>query len=899
MSWFSAARTRLHLLIARRAAESRIDEEVRFHIEMETSRLVRDERLVPEEARRRALANFGGVTQHSETLREGRGLGWLSGLSLDMKLGGRMLAKYPGITLVGGVAMAFAIWFGSVVFEMLGLFLYPKLPLPGGARIVQVFNWDTKENTPEKRAMYDFVAWRDEVRMIVDLGAWRDVARNIAVPGGETRQVLIAEMSASGFAVSSAKPLFGRTLHAGDERGDAPAVVVLGYEVWRDRFGSDPAILGKSVKIGDSFASVVGVMGEGYAWPIAHEAWMPLRVEQLDRAPRSGLPITVFGRLADGASFKEAQAELDVLGRRMATQFATTHEHIRPRVIPYVDDDDPSNETFTMTVGINVMVIALLVLICGNIALLLFARAATRETELTVRSALGASRVRLVMQLFAEALVLGGVAAAVGLGAAAITLRLYARHYLEVNYDTLPFWFITELSLPTVVYAIGLTLVGAVISGVLPALKVTRGISAQLRQGTAGSGLRFSGVWTFVIVAQVAATVLLPAIVALEQNEISRVETYDAGFPLREYLAINVETDVPPEMTSAAREAWQSRAGVALQTLRQRLASQPGVRGVTFVTEPPSTSHAGARIQLADSVQIPTGLRVVSIARADLNYFEVLGAPIISGRGFHSGDLVPGARNVIVDLGFVKHVLGGVNPLGRHVRIGRADSSWWEIVGVVKDLGMGSPIERSPAAGIYKVATPETMGSPSMMIHATGDAQALTPRLRAIAEAVDPNIRLNDITRMDLMADPMVWFLTLWRQITTVLTGIAVLLSLAGIYAVLSFAVSKRTREIGVRVALGASPRRIMATIFRRPLTQVGTGILVGSFLVGLGSVVVRNHQPDTAMGMHTLEGGLSLGQLATLIGYAALMLGVCLLACIVPTRRALGVQPTEALREQ
>ena len=179
------------------------------------------------------------------------------------------------------------------------------------------------------------------------------------------------------------------------------------------------------------------------------------------------------------------------------------------------------------------------------------------------------------------------------------------------------------------------------------------------------------------------------------------------------------------------------------------------------------------------------------------------------------------------------------------------------------------------------------------------DPLALTSRLRAIAESVDPNLRLNEIMRMDKAADPMVWFLNLWRQITMILTGVAVLLSLAGIYAVLSFTVSKRTREIGVRVAVGASPRRIVATIFKRPLTQVSTGIVVGAVLVGLGSVVVRNHKPDSDFGMQTLAGGLSIGQLATLIGYAALMLGVCLLACVVPTRRALSVQPTEALRAE
>ena len=817
-----------------------------------------------------------------------------------MKLGARMLAKYPGITVVGGIAMAFAIWFGAVTFEMFSLLLFPKLPLPGGDRIVQVFNWDTKGSAVEKRNVHDYLVWRDQLKTVADLGAYRDVPRNLAIPGGETREVSVAEMTASGFTISSAKPMMGRTLKPTDERSDAPPVVVIGYEVWRDRFGSDPAILGKSIKLGDSFASVVGVMGEGYAFPMAHEAWMPLRVEQLDRTPRGGGPINVFGRLADGASYEEAQAELDLVGRRMATQFAPTHEFLKPRVISYVADDDPSGEAFGITIAMNVMIMALLTLICGNVALLLFARAATRETEITVRSALGASRGRLVMQLFSEALVLGLVAAVVGLGAAALTLRIYGMPYLEMNYGTLPFWFETDLSLLTVAYALGLTVFGAVISGALPALKVTRGISAKLRQGTAGSGLRFSGVWTFVIVAQVTATVLLPAIVALEQNEVSRVKEYDLGFPAKEFLAVRVQGDVPStSQQGSERDALLARDGATLQTLAQRVANERGVSGVTYASILPSMSAPGARIFFADSAQLPPGQRVAGVAKVDVNYFNVLGAQIVSGRGFHSGDLTPGAKNVVVDIRFVELALGGRNPVGRRMRIGRTDSSWWEIVGVVKNLGMGTPVERNPPLGVYKPVAPDFSNTQFMMIRASGDPLSLAPRLRTIGEAVDPNLRLNEITRMDLLSDPLVWFLSLWRQITMVLTGVAVLLSLAGIYAVLSFTVSKRTREIGVRVAVGASPRRIVGTIFKRPLTQVGTGIVIGAFLVGLGSVVVRNHKPDSGLGMEDLAGGLSTGQLAMLIGYAALMLGVCLLACIVPTRRALAVQPTEALRAE
>lgn len=826
---------------------------------------------------------------------------WISGLSLDMKLGGRMLAKYPGITLVGGIAMAFAIWFGSVTFEMFGLFVNPKLPLPGGNRIVKIFNWDAKKSTSEHRAVHDFLVWRGEVRTVTDLGAYRDLPRNLTVAAGDTREVLLAEMTASGFVVSSAKPLLGRTLNAGDERGDAPPVAVIGYKVWKERFGSDPAVLGKSVKIGDAYATIVGVMNEGYAFPIAHEVWMPLRFDGFDRTPRGGFPINVFGRLADGASLEEAGAEFDVIGRRMATQFRETHEHLRPRVISYVDSENPPGDMLTMSIAMNVMVGALLALICGNVALLIFARAATRETELTVRSALGASRARIVMQLFSEALVLGGVAAAVGLGAAALTLRLYGMPYLKMNYGVMPFWFDTDLSPTTVLYALGLTVFGAVIAGVLPALKVTRGISAKLRKGTAGAGLRFSGVWTFVIVAQVAATVVLPAIVMFENNEISRVKTADIGFSGKEYLSLRVETESPPvaNESEVQREERINRLGLTLEAFRQRVLSEPGVRGVTFVSELPGTSHGGARLQFADSTALPPGKQVTGIAHVDVNYFSVLGAPIISGRAFHGGDLSGGARSVIVDLRFVQQVMGGRNPLGAHMRIGRTDSTWWEVVGVVKDLGMSSPVERNLSAGVYIPVQPASGSAPYMLIHAAGDPLERAPRVRALAAAVDPTLRLNEFMRMDTVADDMAWFLGLWRQITSVLTGIAVLLSLAGIYAVLSFTVSKRTREIGIRVAVGGHPRSILMTIFRRPLIQVSAGIVMGTILVGVGSVVVRNHVPDSDIGMQTFKGGMPIDQLALLITYSVAMLGVCLLACIVPTRRALGVQPTEALRAE
>lgn len=284
-------------------------------------------------------------------------------------------------------------------------------------------------------------------------------------------------MTASGFHVGDGTPLLGRVLVAADEQAGAPSVAVLGYEVWRTRFGSDPNVLGRNVQLGTDRVTVVGVMREGFAFPVSHELWIPLRIGLPDQSARSGPGITVFGMLAPGATLETAQAELGTLGRRMAVEQPATHEHLQPRVTPYASlfFSAPSGEDLGIFFSIYFFAVMLLVLVCGNVALLMFARAATRESELVMRTALGASRSRIVLQLFAEALVLGGVAAVVGLAVADFALRNWGLEFLEVNLGRLPFWFDLRLSPATILFATGLTLLGSAIAGVMPALKVTRG----------------------------------------------------------------------------------------------------------------------------------------------------------------------------------------------------------------------------------------------------------------------------------------------------------------------------------------------------------------------------------------------------------------------------------------
>lgn len=257
---------------------------------------------------------------------------------------------------------------------------------------------------------------------------------------------------------------------------------------------------------------------------------------------------------------------------------------------------------------------------------------------------------------------------------------------------------------------------------------------------------------------------------------------------------------------------------------------------------------------------------------------------------------------MIVDQGFVDEVLQGRSAIGRRVRIGGggvlpdgpgADSlPWHEIVGVVKDLGMIGVAENERAVGLYLPATAGRDFAPHMMIHVRGDPMAFVPRVRAIAGEVDPSLRLSEFQRADQVADPLLWVIGVWMRATLVMTAVALGLSLAGIYAVLSFTVARRTREIGVRVALGASPRRVIGAIFRRPLTQVGLGVAAGATLIGLGTVLISRTEQ-----FRNAPIALSFADVALLVVYALFMLGVCMLACIVPTRRALRVEPITAMR--
>lgn len=916
MTLLSRVRSLWHGLRSRSRVEREMADEFAMHLELRTTELVR-QGVSPAEAARRAKLEFGSAEQYKDEGRAARGLRTTDDLRfslLDFKLGFRMLIKYPVLTVVAGFAMAFGIWVGVGTFEFISQVVNPRLPLPNGDRLVTLRNWNISQNDPEPRVLHDYREWKRQLRTVEEFGAWREVDRNLILGDGRGEPVDHVEMSASGFRLAGVRPMLGRTLIDADEAPGAPAVLVIGYDLWATRFGSDSGVIGRTVTLGAAPVEIVGVMPEGFAFPVSHNAWRPFTLSGEDYKPLEGPGINVFGRLATGVKLAEAQREIALLGQRAATASPETHEFLQPQVIPYAKSF--INLSGLESIGVmssNLLIVLLLLLICSNVALLLFARAATRETEIIVRSALGASRRRIVTQLFSEALVLGAVAAVIGLGAASYGIR-WGLGMVEgelMEGGRMPFWFDGRLSPMTIVYALLLTILTAIVTGMIPALRITRDLGHRLREATSGGGgVRFGGIWTAIIVTQVAVTVVFPSVAFFVGQDAQKIRTYDLGFDADEYLSFQLQMDrVVPGDT--ALPFFLQRFAAANQALEHRLASLPNVRGVTVANNVPRVYHGWNQFVVdaggstpKDSVRGHRG----SAANVDVDYFDVLGATLIAGRTFNSADVNPESRAVIVNKPFVDVVLGGRNAVGRRIRyVAReghndvaqrnqpklsrepiGEGPWYEIVGVSPDLGTVSGYGRM---GVYHPVARDQQYPLKFIVRVAGDMKEAETAVRRVAAEVDPTLRVSAAMSLTDVVNDELRFYGFWLGMVKVVSGVALLLSLAGIYAVTSYVVSRRTREIGVRMALGASGRQIITSILRRPFLQVAGGILVGTLLTGVlsGAMAISSVRTQS-----TTTAFLKLGAVGL---YGAFMLAVCLLACIVPTRRALSVQPTDSLR--
>jgi predicted permease len=878
------------ILTRRDRLTSDMDEEMRFHVEMQTERLMKERGLPVDEARRLALVSFGGVEKYKEAGHDVHGLRWLDTLLLDWRFSLRMLLKHRGLTIVGAFAMAVAIAVGATTFEVIADVLDSPLPLPGGDRIVALEFIGEEAGASEEQVIHEFAALRESMTTVEYFSGYHNAQHNLVAAETAPEPVLVAEITPSAFAITNTPALLGRYLLPSDETDAASPVLVIGHQAWQLNFAGDPMVLGRTVHLGGVPRTIVGVMPDGFEFPTGHQFWVPLSEDPLKYKRGEGPELAMFGRLKTGATLEQARAEMAAIAQQTAVAHPGTGEPLRPVVLPYSQQvvEDPAVQWMMRVAQLFAGVLTVVVAI--NLAIIVYARTVTRLGEIAVRSALGATRRRILSQLYIESLALSLVGAFAGLGLTRYVLGVIQT--LNETAGTLPYWVSFDLSGGAIVFTVALAMVAALIMGVLPGLKATgAGVNANLHELHGRSGTRLGATWTALIVAQVAVAVAVLPVAVFLAWRVVQIEMTGNGFAAESIVVATAgpALDAPP--------ADRGRLTAQQLELVTRLEAEPGVTGVAFSDRIPGPGRLRA-IRFEDGVRVRaraehvpdmgiTDAMYPGTTSVSVNQFDTYGVEILAGRTFTAADA--GTTNVIVNRSFVDMYLQEPNALGLSFRFDNKAANalpprWYQIVGVVRDFP--SFQLTFTASGAPTVYHPAGVGELSPLVLSVRFAGTVPPtfinRFREIGAEIDPTLQL---TEVGVLADVYETLRGTMRSVAwaaTLVTTSVLLLSAAGIYALMSFTVAQRTREIGIRTALGAPPRHVLLNVFRRAAWQVSAGVVMGSVL---------------SAGVFAAIGLGATRALPLLLAVAGLMAVVALLATLGPARRGVRIQAVEALR--
>ena len=893
-----------------RRTDQDLQRELAGHLALAEDEL-RRKGLGPDEAARLARAGAGGRVQAFEALRERRGLPWLGSSCLDVRLGLRLLVRSWGLTLVGGLAMTLAIGIAAVVFAAFDLVMRSPLPLDEGDRVVAIQLWDREAGRRKDATWQDLEQWRDHLQSIVDVGAFQTIRRNVIASDGSVDLAAVAEISAAGFRVARVAPLIGRGIADADAAPDAAPVVVIGYDVWQRRFGGARDVIGRELRLGAKVHTVVGVMPDGFQFPFNFRYWVPLRHPADGTLRDTGPEGVVFGRLAPGATIARAHAEVSALGILPSSDARPNPEAIGARVVPYTfaftGDFEPGAMGLAWSLS-SLMLVLLLLPPCANIAILNYARTVTRQQEFAARHALGGSRARIVWQLFVEALVLTAASAGVALLLLRIVSVVVAGRLQNIPGGP-PFWLTPGVSYRTLLFVVCLALAGAAVSGLVPALQATRRLARLGAGALAGrTTVRLGPTWTTLVIVQVAFSVgVLPLAAELAWGTL-RAGVVGPGFAAEAFATARVapvgdrlDLEEPPRQVASEPSAAQRQRALLFgnreRELERRLLADPGILGVAVALQPPGEEPwVFVDIEGRDAPTETLNGRLPGFParfnEVDNAFFDIYQVPGLAGRRFSEGDAAAGADAVIVNRNFAETIAPGGNALGRRFRYVRAmdrewlhgqeADRWYEVVGVVGNL----PVTTDARVAYHAVA-PGQLLPVNLQLRLRGAPTGLAERLRDVAASVDPTLHVDEVRTLADIYREHRFGDNLGAITIAAVTSSVLLLSAAGLYALVAFTVAQRRREIGIRSALGAQPGHLVVAVFRRAFWQIGAGSAAGM----LGAYLAGRYVPIEQIGGLAIPGILP--------GAAAFMLLVGVLASLGPARRGLRIDPTEALRSE
>jgi predicted permease len=816
----------------------------------------------------------------------------------DFRVGLRMLARQPLLTLVAMLALALGIPAALSVNHALDV-LFGPLPVPEGERVMGLRYWDLEEGAARGASVRDYELWSESLESFEALGAARSFTANVRAGDGGAPPVRAAEVTASTFDLLRATPLLGRMLSEADEAPDGPEVILIGEDLWASQFAADPDIVGRDVLVGTTRHTVVGVMPSSFEFPDGNDVWLPLWADPAEYPAGEGPRLWVYGRLADGADVEDAMREIELVTARAAADDPARLERVVGEVVdmPVLFFGDTDIRASAPIVIVQSVMLLLLFLICGNVGTLLLARTVSRSGELSIRAALGASRLRIVTQLFVEALVLTVCAAGVGLLLMEAVIYFLAR--TVEPFGLLPYWVDPHLTPRIGCLALGLAVLSAAVAGVIPALKATgKKVQANLQQVAArGATLRFGLGSTALIVTEVVLSVGFLAMGSVLIRSVFQSTEGDLGLDPERYVNVWLSVSRPEEGGSTPAiddEAFDVRVRQTQVEVLERLRSEQGIVGVGLGLHHPASEGALRNVV----VESPSGSETRSAtrfweSRVGVEYLRGLNRPVLAGRYFTDADLqqTTGVRPVIVNTRFVEEALNGRNPVGVRFRLAAQgdaaaeDEEWFEIVGVVGPFGMYT-LNPTRDAGYYLPVAPGAANPMGYLVEVAGEPEAFLPRFREIAAEVDPEAMTEGFALADGMRRESRVLRGLFSAMVLI-AAVAFLLAVTGLYALMSFTVSQRTREIGIRVALGARPSDIVFAVARRAAAQLGLGLILGA---GLGWLLLGTFMQQ--------ELAVQVSRPLTLAATVACAAVVGTVACLKPTLRGLRIRPTEALGE-
>jgi predicted permease len=800
----------------------------------------------------------------------------------ELRVALRSLAKQPGLAVLAILALGMGIGFTAIMYSIVHGALYRGLPFPDGDRIHTVMGRNPSEGIEQTQiSVHDYVDWRDQQTALEELAGV--YAGTINVTGTEgPRRYDGAFMTANGFRVVGVQPFLGRAFGEEDDRPGAPLVLLLGYQVWQDDFGSDRGVLGQQVKVNGEMATVIGVMPEGFRFPNSEEAWVPLRPDPLASERGAGHYVTTFGKLRADVTVEQAQTEFSGIAARIAELYPDTNEGLDARVMLYTDMV-MDGEGRAIMLSMLATVFLVLILACVNVANLLLARAAGRTKELAIRTAMGANRSRVLSHLVSEAAVLTLAGAVVGLGIAKVGIDIFDR--LAVDTDP-PFWFVFALDGPILLFVVMVTVVAALVAGLIPGIKASGGkVHELLKDESRGSSsMRIGRLSRLLVMGEVAMSVGLLVTAGLMVKGMIRLRTMDYGFDRAEVFTARMgifPDDFPDEDSKQ----------VFFRDLRNGLETRPEVARASLASVLPGLGAPMGPLAMEGEVY-PTDrdYPLARTVRVTPGYFETMGVRLAQGRDFKAGDEAGGLPVAIVNQSFVRRFSPGEEVLGKRFRMGRSESEqpWLTVVGVVPDLyveGLGNA--GNDPQGFYVPLAQTTAQFVSIAVRGMGEPGAMAAVIRDEVVRHSPDTPIYWPRPLQEAVEEDLWFVDLFGGLFLIFGVGALFLAAVGLYGVMAFSVKQRTHEVGIRMALGAESGRVLGLVLRRGALQVLLGLLIG---LGLGAFLSSGMRQGFTL--------VEPWDAQVFLGISFVLLTTALVATILPARRATKVDPVEALRE-